>query len=225
MPEPIKTAEQAIARANVLTRLSVISDPPIAVLLAVPEDVTPYLGEPHKGKSAWRVEYPKASLKFDSAVPGFADPYKRTFAVWLEPATGHLFFVASTYEGARDPDMRPMPLCGVATEQLSNEGEVYTGYPAEAPFLDFLAALDCILQKGVGSPFKAKEIHGAYVMHSRMRSTPKPVWAVTLRGIPPIQARGAAADSVPVWQRNHIRNVVDAVSGQVLFANNSPQPI
>ena len=225
MTEPIKTAEQAIARANALTNLSSISEPPKAALVTMPEDVTPYLGEPHKGKPAWRVDYPKASLKFDTAIAGFADPFKRAFAVWLDPATGSLFFVASTYEGAPDPNMRPMPLCGVATEQLSNEGEVYTGYPPDTPTIHFLAALECILGKGVGSPFQAKEIHGAYVMHSRMGSTRRPVWAVTLRGIPPIQARGAAADSVPEWQRNHIRNVVDAASGQVLFANNSPQPI
>jgi hypothetical protein len=81
-----------------------------------------------------------------------------------------------------------------------------------------------VLSHGIGSPFLAKEIHGVYVMHSRMGSTPRPVWAITLRGLPPMAARGSYGDTIPVWQRNHMRNVLDARSGEVLFATNSPQP-
>ncbi len=61
-------------------------------------------------------------------------------------------------------------------------------------------------------------------MDSKMDSAPRAVWAITLRGLPPIPAHGFGAESVPVWQRNHMRNVVDAVTGQFLFATNIPTP-
>jgi hypothetical protein len=224
MTDAIATAEQAISKANALTRLETVAGPPTAALVKVTDDVTPFLGERNAGKPAWRVAYPTSSLKFASAAADFTDPFRRTFIVMLEAASGRLFFVTSTSEGAPDPDMRPMPSCGVATEQLSNEEEVYDGYPEEDPKVDFLAALERILSAGVGSPFQAKDIHGAYVLHSRMGSKPKPAWAITLRGLPPFPARGPHGDRVPVWQRNHMRNVVDAATGQVLFATNSPQP-
>lgn len=220
---PVTNAEHAVRSANLFTRLQTISAaPPAAAMVKVADDVTPFLGERNIGKDAWRVEYRNSSLKFATALVDFTDPYRRTFTVLLKPDNGRLLFVASTYEGPRDPDMRAMPNCGVATEQLSNEEEVYDGYPDEYPTIDFLAALESILNGGSGSPFQAKEIHGAYVMHSRMGSLPRPAWAVTLRGLPP---RPVRSPSVPAWQRNHMRNVIDATTGKVLFATNSPQPV
>jgi hypothetical protein len=35
---------------------------------------------------------------------------------------------------------------------------------------------------------------------------------------------GPFGDTVPAWQRNHMRNVVDDATGRNLFATNSPQP-
>jgi hypothetical protein len=224
MAKAIATAKDAISRANALTRLETVSYTPSAILIKVEEDVTPFLGERNVGKPAWRVEYPKTLLEFRTASPGFDQQFRKTYVVMLEAASGHLFFVHTASEGKPGEDMRPMPSCGVATEQLSNEEEVYDGYPDEDPKVDFLGALELILNKGVGSPFLAGEIHGAYVLHSRMGSKPKPAWAITLRGLPPFAGHGAHAKSVPEWQRNHMRNLVDAMTGQVLFATNSPQP-
>ena len=220
----IATAEEAVSRANAFTRLDTVSGPPTATLVKVTEDVTPFLRERNAGKAAWRVEYPKSSLKFASAAADLTDRFRRRFAVMLEAASGRLLFVTSTYEGRPDPDIRPMPSSSAGAKQLSNEGEVYHGYPDGDPQIDFLAALERILDTGIGSPFLAKEIHGAYVLHSHMGSKPKPVWAITLRGLPPFPAHGPHGARVPVWQRTHMRNVVDAVTGQVLFATNSPQP-
>src|SRR5260370_41080485 len=61
-----------------------------------------------------------------------------------------------------------------------------------------------LLHGGLGSPFEAKEIHGAYVLHSRMASKPRPAWAITLRGLPPIPAKGRFGTSVAaiVCRRN-----------------------
>lgn len=225
MAKAIAVAKEAIARANALTRLETVSYTPSATLVKVVDDVTPFLGEGNVGKPAWRVEYPKTLLEFASASPGSIGQFRSTFVVMIEASGGHLFFVHATAEDPSERETRPMPSCGSATEQLSNEEEVYAGYPDADPTIDFLAALERILRGGIGNPFLAREIHGAYVLHSRMGSEPRPAWAVTLRGLPPFAAHGAHGKNVPEWQRNHMRNVVDAATGQVLFATNSPQPL
>jgi hypothetical protein len=224
MQNAIVNAEQAINRANLLTGLRAISETPTAVSASLTGDVTPYLGEENEGKAIWRVTYPNSALVLPSAQAGYVDPYRRSFGVVLEASSGRLFFILSAAQDVVDPNMRPMPSSGAATAQLSSAREVYTGYAADDPGINFLTALDRILADGMGSPFRAKQIHAVYVMHSRRGSPRQPVWAVTLRGLPPLEARGAGGAGVPVWQRNHMRNVVDAITGKVLFATNTPQP-
>jgi hypothetical protein len=220
----IVNAEQAINRANLLTGLQAISKTPAAATGTLTGDVTPFLGEENEGKAIWRVTYPNSALALPSADAGYVDPYRRSFDVVLEASSSRLLFIFSVAQGVTDPNMRPMPSSGGATAQLSRAREVYTGYVADDPGINFLTALDRILSDGMGSPFQAKEIHAVYVMHSRRGSPRQSVWAVTLRGLPPLQAHGAGAAGVPVWQRNHMRNVVDAITGKVLFATNTPQP-
>jgi hypothetical protein len=217
------SAKEAIARADALTGLNVISGSPAASLVKVTQDVTPFLGARNEGKAAWRVAYPDSVLKFAGLSPSLTDQYRRMFVVELDAASGHLLFVTSTYQGARDAALRAMPSSSAAAQQLSSEEEIYQGYPEEAPKVNFLDALRRILEQGVSSPLAAKEIHGAYVLEARAGDKPRAVWAITLRGLPPLPAHGAGGKGVPVWQRNHVRNVVDAATGQVLFATNSPQ--
>jgi hypothetical protein len=224
MQNVIANAEQAIGRANLLTGLHAISETPDAAAATLSGDVTPFLGEENEGKAIWRVTYRNSGLVLPSAAAGFVDPYRRSFDVVLEAASSRLFFIVCVAHGVPDPNMRPMPSSGAATAQLSSAREVYAGYVADDPEINFLTALDRILTDGRGSPFQAKAIHAVYVMHSRRGSPRLPAWVVTLRGLPPLEAHGAGGAAVPIWQRNHMRNVVDAIMGRVLFATNTPQP-
>ena len=99
--------------------------------------------------------------------------------------------------------------------------------PDEPPQITFLQAIDRVLAGGMGSPFLAKEIDGYYVRHARGDQEPRPVWIVELRGLPPYPLKGGGpgfdSEEVSPRYRNHMRNVVDARTGQVLFANNLPQ--
>ena len=123
--------------------------------------------------------------------------------------------------------MLPAPRAYGGEARLWGAGyEIYHGFPAEPPKISFLDALDAI----GGHPLLAKEIYALYVMESEMKSQPRPVWAITLRGIPPLHfitvPPGVSQDKLPpIWQRNHFRYVVNAVTGKVLFATNSPQPM
>jgi hypothetical protein len=213
----------ATARAIRLTQLDRVSSKISARRVRITQDLIPFLGKQFIGRAAWRVDFEDASLKLDSAIPGFEDQYRRKFSVFLGESNGELLYINSKFRGAA-PDMRPEPTGEPAEVQLLSEGEIYHGLPEVQPKISFLDALDIVLSKGMGSPFLAKEIDGAYVLHSRMASRPKPVWMIMLRGLPPMPARGSAGDKVPVWQRNHMRNVIDAMTGEFMFATNSPQP-
>lgn len=212
----------AIAQANRLTRLDTVSEMTSARQVTVTEDKTPFLWRQLIGRRVWRVLFENVSLQLKSAVPGFQDGYRREFTVLIDRDTGQLLSVTSLFDGDA-PEMRPQPSGEAAEEQLRAEDEIYHGLPPDEPQINFLDALDIVLSKGIGSPFLAKEIYGVCVTHSRMESAPRSVWAITLRGLPPIPARGRYGDTIPVWQRNHMRNVLDATTGEFLFATNSPQ--
>jgi hypothetical protein len=193
----------------------------------VNDDNTPFLHRQINGKkNVWRVEIKNFRLKLKSVWPRYKDKYLRNFEVLVDPNTGHLLRIRSKFDGY-DPNMLPEPPAEVAEARIRGGGyEIYHGFPAEPPKISFLEALDAI---GV-HPLSAKEIYALYVMESKMKSQPRPVWAITLRGIPPLRMvsvpPGVSQDKLPpIWQRNHFRYVVNAVTGKVLFASTSPQPM
>jgi len=195
----------------------------------ITDDNTPFLHTQINGKKAvWSVKIDNVRLKLKSAPPGFKDKYVRKFQVFVDPNTGHLLKITSTFDG-NDPDMLPEPPAAVAETRMKNSSnEMYHGFPAEAPKITFLGALDVIVSSAP-SPFVAKEIYAVYVVQSRRGLRPRPVWAITLRGIPGIIPTGPPGLKKehwsPVWQRNHIRVVVDASKGKMLFATSVPQPV
>ena len=193
---------------------------PSARPITVERDNTPFVWKELTGAPAWSVDFNNVSLPLNSATPGVKDPYKRRFIVLILANTGRVWSVRSIWDQPV-PDLKPEPSPEVAEAQMRPEKDVYVGLPSANPRINFLDALDIVLTKGVGSPFQAKEIDGVYVMESEQNSTPRAVWAITLRGIPPLPV---SDPSIPVWQRNRMRNVVEVNTGKLLFATNSPQP-
>jgi hypothetical protein len=193
----------------------------------VNDDNTPFLNRQiNRKKNVWRIEIKNVRLKLKSVWPRYKDKYLRNFEVLVDPNTGHLLRIRSKFDGY-DPNMLPEPPAEVAEARIRGGGhEIYHGFPAEPPNISFLEALDAI----GGHPLSAKEIYALYVMESDMNSQPRPVWAITLRGIPPLHTitvpPGVSQDKLPpIWQRNHFRYVVNAVTGKVLFATTTPQPM
>jgi len=193
----------------------------------VNDDNTPFLYRQIKGKkNVWRIEIKNVRLKLKSVWPRYKDKYLRNFEVLVDPNTGHLLRIRSKFDGY-DPNMLPEPTAEWAEARLRGAGyEIYHGLPDEPPEISFIQALNAI----GGHPLLAKEIYALYVMESKMKSQPRPVWAITLRGIPPLHfitvPPGVSQDKLPpIWQRNHFRYVVNAVTGKVLFATTTPQPM
>jgi hypothetical protein len=193
---------------------------PSAHHITVERDNTPFVWKELIGASAWSVQFDNVSLSLKSAAPGFMDAYKRRFIVLLLEDTGRVWSVRSVW-GEPVPDLKPEPSTEVAEAQMRPEKDVYVGLPSANPRISFLDGLNIVLTKGVGSPFMAKEIDAVYVMESEWNSEPRPVWAITLRGIPPMPV---SDPSIPVWKRNRMRNLIDVNTGKLLFATNSPQP-
>ena len=221
--QPITNPAEAIEQASRLTELDTLTKKVTAQKFTIKDDCTPFLWKHFSGKPCWKVDFDEVSLRLKSSVPNFRDKYVRKFSVLLDDSTGQLLGVASLFDG-KDPDLRPQPSGAAAELQLRGQEEIYHGLPPEGPRLTLLATLDVVLSKGVGSPFLAKEIHASYVLHSRSGGPQRAVWVITLNGLPPIPVDGPYGDTVPVWQRNHMRNVVDDETGVNLFATNSPQP-
>lgn len=225
----IESQAEAITRAISLTGLDSVSKKATPERTTVAEDRTPFLSQQFNGKSVWRVRFGPGSLKLKSAEPGFVDKYERIFDVLLDERTGQLIGLSSHFSGAAR-DMRPEPSAASAEKQLRATSEVYLGLPTVDPKVTFLSALDAVLTNGVGSPFLAKEIDGLYILDTSSGSAPRPVWVITLRGLLPIPALGPVnpahvpEETAPIWQRNHMRNVVDATTGKFLFATNYPNP-
>ncbi len=219
----ISSETEAIARAARLTGLDALTKKITASRVVVEDERTPYLWEQYTGQHAWRVEFADVFLHFKSAVPDFADRYKRKFSVLLDEHTGQLISIVCRFEG-QDPDLHEQPSGASAERQLKAEDEFYYGLPTEQPKLTFLAALEIVLNKGIGSPFLAKEIYANYVIQSRGEAPRRNVWVVTLRGLPPIPSHGPRGVSSPAWHRNYMRNVVDDETGVNLFATNVPHP-
>ena len=220
---PVANESEAITEASRLTGLDTLTRKITAHQFTVHDDRTPFLWRQFEGKQCWKVEFDEVSLKLASAIPGYKDKHVRKFSVLLDGATGALMEVLSLFHGT-DPEFRPQPSGASAEAQLSRQQEIYHGLPEKPPRLTFLQALDVVLTKGIGSPFLAKEISASYVMHSRPNSPLRAAWVITLNGLPPIPVDGPHGDTVPVWLRNHMRNVVDDATGKNLFGTNSPQP-
>ncbi|MBN1975184.1 MAG: hypothetical protein JW787_16190 [Sedimentisphaerales bacterium] len=155
-------------------------------MIDVTDDNTPFLHERIKGKkNVWLVEVKNVRLKLKSAIPSHKDRYTRKFDILVDPNTGNLLKITSKYEGY-DPDMLPEPNAINAENQLKKFGEMYLDFPNVPPKISFLDALN-VVHQGLGDPYLAKEINGLYVIDLRFNMTARPVWIITLRGLPPLE--------------------------------------
>ena len=192
-----------------------------AKLITLTEDDTPFLSQETIGRPLWKVTAENVRIELPSADPAFADLYERTFDIFLDAQSGKLVKIASRWpEGV--PLMEGEPPVRIAEEQMRRSGrEEYLGFPDSDPTITFLQTLDVILKDGVGSPFLAKQIKAHYVVRSFMDHEVGPVWAITLRGIPPIWT----AYELPSYGRRHFRNLVDPRTGRWIGGTNVPGPL
>lgn len=148
------------------------------------------------------------------------------WSVTLDATTGELIEVRLVSERINS-DVVASPTGKLARDRLAAHGEKYTRLVSQPPHVSFVDALNRVEAAGFASPAEASIVEAVLVVHEWLDHPPRPVWAIVLNGLPPWPAQppsGVTAAEVPVWQRNHLRHVVDATSGEVLFATTIPQP-
>ena len=214
--------EQAAAQARKIVGL--LDKTPAKVtakLVTLKEDNTPFLKNEIVGRPIWHVVIADWKLQLKSAPLESQDAYTRIFDVFVDSKNGRLLKLSSRWP-AGVAAIEPQPPADFAEERMKEAGqEKYHAFPKTEPHINFLQALDVVFRDGVGNPLVAKQIVAHYVVRSSMGRKPQSVWAVTLRGIPPLKT---AYPGVPIDARNHIRNIVDARTGKWLSAGTSPQP-
>jgi len=192
-----------------------------ADLTTLGDDTLPYLHDQVSGRPLWKVSITGARIQLPSTPAGFRDRYERTIDVLLDPVGGGFVALSSRWPIGEAP-MPPEPGAKSAAEQMTRSGgETYHGFPTVQPGVSFINALDAI-QRGGGSPLIAKQIIAHYVMWSRAGkwAEPRAVWAITLRGIPPVMAPPGTASGA----LDKFRFIVDGQTGKLLCGSNTPRP-
>ncbi|HUU82301.1 MAG TPA: hypothetical protein VM243_02250 [Phycisphaerae bacterium] len=217
----IQREQEAIARARALVDASGRFDSKAtARLVVLSGDNTPFLSDQIIERPIWHVVLGDWNLKLKSAPPGAEDLYLRTFDVFVDPQGGQLLKIVSRWPKGvaripREPGAKSV------TQQLRRAGhERYHAFPDEAPRITFLEALDA-MTKGGENPLAAKQIVGQYVVWSMMGRKPRPMWVISLRGVP---ALGASYPGVAVNARDHFRSIVDPQTGKWVCGFSTPQP-
>lgn len=221
-PKAVLKKSAAIARVLQLTGFETSPTNIVAERLTspLPEDQIPFLWGQYSNKPVWRVKLTNVGFNLKSPAVSVPGPYRnlRTFTAVVEAETGQLICVKCKYAGSV-PDIRPEASAAVQEKALQMN-ETYTDFPSDDPTISLVHALDAVPT----NPRLAKEIDALYVLESRMGAAPRPVWMVTLRGIPPIEPRSTSSAGIHPWLLNRMRCAVDARTGKLLFSTNTPYP-
>lgn len=188
------------------------------IQLSGDEDKTPFLHDAIVNRPVWWATTEVFSLALSSTPDGWHDKYSRTLDVYLDPESGRLLKVSTRWPDG-EKEIAPEPDAANAAWQLQGTREMYHGIPEEDPPISFLEAID-VIQRNGGNPLVAKQISGVWVVWSRMDKEPRPMWVITLRGIPPVRPH-----EINLNLLNHMRYIVDPVAKKVLMRTTDPQPI
>lgn len=217
----IREAKAAIERAVAIVGLEELKDSQVhAALVVLKEENTPYLSEQLINRPLWRVTVKDWSVNVPALEKGLADQFRRTLDMYIDPVDGKLLKLETRWPEGEPRLMRTHPDAETTVTNMRHGGnEVYHGFPSEPPKVSFLEALDSAVERGGAQPNKARQIFGHYIIQSRGLDNRRPVWAITLWGIPPYHLLGRAETNDPVFS---VRYVVDANTGKCLFHVNTP---
>ena len=188
-------------------------------LIRLDDNTTPFIGEYGNNRAVWQISFSDINLK---SIDGLKadNRYLRNFDVFIDSTTGKILKVSCYYDTPL-PNECPELTAKVAEEQLEKVGEQYIEIPDDVPPISFSEAfLKCPV-----TPFNAKEITGQYVLYSDGIRKPRPMWIISLCGIPPRPQPsfpGRKVLKMPLYQRTRIRQLIDATTGSIFFTSTRP---
>lgn len=200
---------------------AIVSEIADAKKVMIEDDQTPYLSAQINHHEFVVVALRGWSVKLPSSGVSGSASRELTFDVLVNPNTRQVVKIRSRWpEGV--PPIDPEPNAAVAAEQMWRSGhEVYHGFPLDRPIVHLAEALRTVYSRGAAVD-RAAQISADYVMWSRMGEwqEPRPVWAITLRGIPSVRSPPGGSRE-PIF---FFRYIVDARTGDFLCGSNTPRP-
>lgn len=211
--------EAATARALGIFGPCRLTTAPLAVLVRLARDESPYIHAILEAAPIWQVSIDADVLLWSFGVATERVLFARRFAVLLDARTGQLLKLVSRGDG--EAELAAMPANAQSAERQFMDGgsEVWTGLPAESPRTSFVDALRHIEEAGFGLA-DAHDFVGHCVLWSFMDRPPVAAWSIYTGGIQPIPA---AYPGVPPEALNHLRHIVSAEDGRWLMADSAPQ--
>lgn len=187
-----------------------------ASMVTIEDDNTPYMRDEVNGRLLWQVIIPARSHQKKAQARSTTSVTSRDWKILLDPVSEIVMKVKSKLP-AGEPEMRRSASSVVAAQQMhSISRETYHGFPARPPKISFQDALSAIETRGFSTAI-AKQIIVDCILWSKHDWQPRPVWAVTLRGVPSISPRP------PDDYLDQIRHIVDAQTGKWIEALNIPR--
>ena len=218
-PAPVTSPEEAVAAAVKFTGFSSelpsipFSDDDIRLVTLI-DSTTPFLAKFRGGERAWCITF--RDVRLAEPKKGQSDTnLLRTFQVYVDSATGRFLKAVCDYTPL-DLEEDLTISAAEAEQEITAGGETYLESPTFPPVSMGKALLGC-----PRDPFTARQISVQYILLGEFWNSPRLVWVITLRGIPPLTPIGRGG-SIPVYMRNQVRQVVNAKTGHVIFISNAP---
>jgi hypothetical protein len=181
----------------------------------------PFLAPSLGGKNTWRIEFSDLDLARASGNPVMRNQAISKLIVILAPGTGNIMKVTSVWPSELKR-MAEYPPCAEEARQLSQCGIRYTSLPARSPNLTFFDALAA----SIGWSKNVKQVCASYVNESTADYENRAVWVIQLRGSSGLPISPGTRNDVQLSKdaTDHSRDVIDAESGDWLYASTIPQP-
>lgn len=214
--ESLSTPEAAVERALIYTGFSKtqelsLSNGNAEAMKATMEGAMVNLMKDKMGSdSIWQVTLKDVRFSLLDRGRPFREQQHRDFTVWLDAVTGRLIRIHSKLPDTVGCIKRKPYYIDLERRLIANRDMDHYGYPDSLPAY----SLFDVMQTVVAEPFNKKEITVYYVIQSRMKSEPKPVWIIHIGGIPPFEARqlGSKTD----YSLNHMQKIIDPSNGGML---------
>ena len=181
----------------------------------------PFLADSLAGRETYCIEFSDICWRLSANSRSPINRNIRHLKVFMAPDTGLVLKATSSWPEDAEP-IPDHPPCAEEERQMSAAGLCYVSLPMDSPKVSLIKALE------VCRPWDEDvvQIHACYVLESTVQYSARPVWVVHLRGFPAFTGSGLSSQSrVPEHARNHLRNVVDAKTGEWLGADTTPQPV
>lgn len=173
----------------------------------------PFLGGELAGKRTWALDFKNVRWPTNDGV----NANIKSLVVTLAPDSAIPLTVVSDWpEGV--PPMAPVPPAEEVAHQLKLVAHKYTGLPQTEPQRTLVEVLNQRETMGWGKD--TRQVVAYYVMEETPAIKARPVWAVQVRGTGPF-----GREEVPIASRDHLMNVIDAVTGKWVWAATVPQPL